>query len=376
MRVGFPPSEWYVMPLRKVGEIMRQIDHWVVCAAAVFAFTAFNQAFAEDATVIIGGELEFDFVDTENDPTVGEPDPHFVVDQLFLRHKVKFNENVTLFSEIDIKPGEAKMEQVWGKISGLPFHSWVEAGLNRLFIAKMNRKTENRILSEMALYRKEDVGITFGGEPTEQFYWKASLTNGFKLGAISPSEDLATSSVQLLSDVRNPANAPKRLMAGLGAGLKLRHGESARLDLLPFFYTGKLSSQDMAVLKISGNGGEAVDNKIRYGLNAQYDLGEFTLIGQFIKAKDGIVDRVGWFIQPSMRVAHLEFVYRYNDLDVDLTKSFGDGRTWDREQQVFAVITDLYPRVKIKTEYAVNSEDTGGRALNNNEFLMELEMTF
>jgi len=89
-----------------------------------------------------------------------------------------------------------------------------------------------------------------------------------------------------------------------------------------------------------------------------------------------VLDRTGWFIQPSMRVSHLEFVYRYNDLDVDLTKSFGDGRTWDREQQVFAVITDLYPGVKVKTEYVVNSEDTGGRALDNDEFLAELEMIF
>jgi len=348
-----------------------------IAIAAFFAFTAFNQAFAEDITVTMGGELEFDFVDTENDPTVGEPDPHFVVDQLFLRPKVKFNENVTLFSDIDIKPDTTKIEKVWGKISGLPFHSWVEAGLNNLFIAKMNRKTENRILTEMALYRREDVGITFGGEPTEQFYWKASLTNGLKLGAISPSEDIATSSVQLLSDVRNPVNAPKRLMAGLGAGLKLKTGRSATLDLLPFYYTGKLSREDVNFLKkVSGYGTAADDNKIRYGLNARYDLGEVILIGQFIKAKDGVLDRTGWFIQPSMRVSHLEFVYRYNDLDVDVTKSFGDGRTWDREQQVFAVITDLYPGVKIKTEYVVNSEDTGGRDLDNDEFLVELEMVF
>jgi len=351
----------------------------IICVgmAAIFMFATFSQAFAGDITVVIGGELEFDFVDTENDPTAGEPDPHFVVDQLFLRPKVKFNENVTLFSDIDIKPNAAKMEKVWGKISGLPFHSWVEAGLNSIFIAKMNRKTENRILTEMALYRREDVGITFGGEPTEQFYWKASLTNGLKLGAISPSEDIATSSVQLLSDVRNPVNAPKRLMAGLGAGLKLRHGRSATLDMLPFYYTGKLSGEDITFLqKVSGYGTAADDNKIRYGLNAQYDLGEFALMGQFIKAKDGVIDRVGWFIQPSMRVSDFEFVYRYNDLNVDLAKSFGDGKTWDREQQVFAVITDLYPGVKIKTEYVVNVEDTGGRDLDNNEFLMELEMTF
>jgi len=348
-----------------------------IAIAAFFAFAAFSQAFAEDITVIMGGELEFDFVDTGNDPTAGEPDPHFVVDQLFLKPKVRFNKDVTLRSDIDIKPDNAKLEKAWGKISGLPFHSWVEAGLNSSFIAKMDRKTENRILSEMAFYRREDVGITFGGEPTEQFYWRASFTNGFKLGTISPSEDIATSSVQLLSYVRNPVNAPKRLMAGLGAGLKLRHGRSATLDMLPFYYTGKLSGEDITFLqKVSGYGTAADDNKIRYGLNARYDLERFTLIGQFIKAEDGVLDRTGWFIQPSIRVAHLEFVYRYNDLNVDLTPSFGDGKTWDREQQVFAVITDLYPGVKVKTEYVVNSEDTGGRHLNNNEFLAELEMIF
>ena len=108
------------------------------------------------------------------------------------------------------------------------------------------------------------------------------------------------------------------------------------------------------------------------------------MIGQYLKAKDGCLDRTGWFVQPSYKVTvpkwqrfnGYEFVYRYNDLDVDLPNDPADFLTWNRQQQIFALIISAYKNVKLKTEVFINDEDTGADDIENDEFLTQLEIKF
>jgi len=342
----------------------------------VCTFCALSPVFAGETTVVLGGELEFEFVDSENDPTVKKPDPYFKIDQLYLYPKVTFGENVILRADIAIKADTAIIEEVWGRFSGLPFNSWLEAGLNDMFIANIDRKLENEILIETAFYRDDDMGIALGGEPVGGFYWKASLTNGMKLGTKVFGEDTGTATT-ILADLKSPDSAPRHLMAGFGTGFKWNMGGSAKIDLLPYYYSGKLTSSDVNFLQaIPGYGTATDDKKVRYGLNARYDVGKFTLIGQLLKSEDGVLDRRGWFMQPSIQVSSLEWVYRYSNLKIDLPADFTSSLTWDREQHIFGVITKLSPGVKVKIEYAVNVEETGGRDISDNEFLTQLEMIF
>ena len=330
----------------------------------------------------LGGELEFEFVDTERDNATSEPDPHFQIDQLYLYPKVTFKDNLLLSADIAIKTGSISMEEVWAKFSGLPLNSWIEAGVNDMFIADIDRKTESEILIETAFYRDDDMGLKIGGEPLDWLYWRASITNGLKLDQKGPSED---NSYKIIHDTTNSSNASKRSMLGVGLGLKHSLGEFGKIDVLPFFYSGKLSSADVEFLKaIPGYGTATDDDKIRYGFNTRYDIGNFTFIGQLLKAEDGKLDRTGWFIQPSYKVKVsawsmfnvYELVYRYNDLDVDLANTTANTLTWDRKQHVIGLITDIYKNVKLKTEYYINEEDTGGEDVNNNEFMTQLEIKF
>jgi cell division protein FtsB len=331
----------------------------------------------------LGGELEMEFVATDRDTQTSKPNPHFQIDTFYLYPKVTFADyDLVLKGDIAFKTNDAFIEELYAKFSGLPANSWIEVGLNDMFIANIDRKTEAEILVETAFYRSDDMGVTLGGEPLDWLYWRTSITNGLKLGTKGPGED---GGYTMLHDARNTSDASKNLMLGVGLGAKSQLGDFGKIDVLPFYYHGSLSDADVAVLQgVNGYGTSAEDEKTRYGANVRYDIGNFTLIGQYIKGEDGRLDRTGWFVQPSYKIEvpgwnkfnAYEFVYRYNDLDVDLTNDPTDSLTWDRQQHIIALITDVYKNVKLKTEYFVNDEDTGAADVNNDEILVQLEIKF
>ena len=161
--------------------------------------------------------------------------------------------------------------------------------------------------------------------------------------------------------------------------------ERHRIDILPFYYTSRLSDGDVAYLQgITTYGTSDDDDQHRYGLNVEYILCGLTLFGQYIQATDGKMDRHGWYVQPSYKVEFkkretftaVEFLLRYEDYDVDLTQDIADSRTWDRQTTTVAIIIDVVKNLKIKTEYYLNDEDTGGSDVNNDELLIQLEAKF
>ena len=334
----------------------------------------------------LGGELEFEFVDIENGVGVNDPDPHFKIDQLYLYPKVSYGENILFSSDIVIGSSGALIEEAWARFYNLPGGSWLEVGLNDLFIANVPRKTEAEILIETAFYRDDDMGLTLGGEPNDWLYWRASLTNGLKLSSKAPGED---NSFRLIHDDRNPSSGNDQLMLGLGVGFKLDIGEMGKLDVLPFIYDGALSRSDLSFLQnLPGYGGSMNSDKKRHGVNLLYGHRNFAFLGQYLAAEDGDLERTGWFIQPSFKfkrttrdsaIGGFEFVYRYSDLEVDLANVSGvanDTLTWDRQQHIFAVITDVYKSTKVKLEYFKNEEDTGAQNVDNDEILVQFEVKF
>ena len=218
----------------------------------------------------LGGELEFEFVKTQSEstpPGAKEPDAHFQIDQLYLYPKVKYKDFALFSADIDITGSTAFIEEAWTRFYGLPYNTWVEIGLNDQFIANIDRKSEAEILVETAFYRDDDMGVTIGGEPVDWLYWKASVTNGMALAAKEPSED---KSFNLIHDNRNTSNA-KHLMRAVGVGFKLASEDYGKVDILPFYYNGGLSTADVAFLQaIPGYGASRKEEKTRYGFNCKY----------------------------------------------------------------------------------------------------------
>lgn len=344
------------------------------------------------------GELELEFVDTENGIGVAEPDPHFQIDQLYLYPTARYKDLALFSADIAIKPTDQQtglLEEAWVKYYGIPFGTYAEAGLNDLFLANIQRKTETEILIENAFYRDDALGVRVGGKPLAWFYWEVSATNDFQLGTRFASED---SSFPLIADRRNVGKASGRLNLGVNAGFNPNLGQYGKIDFMPFYYNSKLSDEDLTFLKaIPGyDKTKTANSKERYGFNLRYDYADFTVMGQYLKAKDGTLNRTGWFVQPSYVLYKnsnwqwfnsYELVYRYNDLTVDLPHIFGasaicdkqlgircDSLTWDRQQHVLGLLVGLIDKTSLKFEYIINNENTGGPEVDNNEFLIQAEV--
>lgn len=336
----------------------------------------------------LGGELEFEFVATEAGDGVVKPDAHFQIDQLYLYPKVRYKDMALFSADVAVKTASTSIEEAWVQFYGLPLKTYVEAGLNDIFIANIQRKTETEILIESAFYRDDDLGVRIGGKPLDWLYWQVGVTNGFFLAATrSVSED---SSFRIIADRKRLSDSTGRPMIGVAVGFKPDIGVLGKLDILPYYYNGELSAADVTFLQsITGYGTKFDDEKHRYGFNARYDYQDFTVLGQLLVAKDGDLDRTGWFVQPSYVFYEnagwrwfnkYEAVYRYSNLEVDLPNVLSnligasDSLTWDRQQHVLALLVTVFSNTTLKLEYNVNEEDTGGDSVDNDEFLTQLEV--
>lgn len=335
--------------------------------------------------VNLGGELEFEFVKTEDGIGVSDPDPRFQIDQFYLYPTAKYKDLAFFSADIAIKTSDtqtALLEEGWVKMNGIPFNTYVELGINDLFIANIQRKAETEILVENAFYRDDDVGVRVGGKPLDWLYWEAGAGNGFRLGTRFASED---PSFPMIADRRNVGNSANRPYLGLAVGFNPNLGEYGKIDFLPFYYNGVLDEADIAFLQaIPGYGATNIaNNKERYGFNLRYDYGNFTVLGQWLSAQDGTLNRLGWFIQPSYLVYSnpnwqwfntYELMYRYNNLELDIPSVFDNSLTWDRQQHVLALLVNVLDKTSLKFEYIINNENTGGPDVDNNEFLIQAEI--
>ncbi len=329
----------------------------------------------------IGGELEMEFVDTQNDAAVSEPEPHFQLDKFVLSPKVKIADDVTLYGEIDMNQSSTAVSEVWLKFSELPLQSELKFGLDDRFI-EMDRKTESYPLAGNAFWRDEEIGVTWS-TGTKPFYTVLTVSQGEELDTKQVGED---NSYVMLHDNTLTSGYGGIKEVGLGVGHKSELGRIGNLNLLGFGYLDQLSDADIAYLKSNLSSYDSnKDDQWRAGINLDYRKDDFTFISQYIDAKDGDLDRSVWFVQPSYHfVLPFEWKYgrgqeilvRYGQYRLDTSRSFGKPATWDRDELTFALITDVVKNIKVKTEYSIYGEETGDGSVNNNELLMQLEVRF
>ena len=120
-------------------------------------------------------------------------------------------------------------------------------------------------------------------------------------------------------------------------------------------------------------------------MGAKYKIGGSTLYGAYINAEDGALGRSTWVAEASHHIKFntdrewftgLEPVISYSDYDVRNDKAVDSPWSWDREKWIFAAIVDFYKNTKLKIEYYVNDEGTGGSEVSNDELLVQLEVKF
>jgi len=333
----------------------------------------------------LGGEMELEFRDTENDREIAEAEPHLALDKLVLQPKVKVGDGVSLDAQLFFQPHKkAYVNEFHVLFADLPCPvvSYLDLGqFEREIKNHAHRTTEDYPLIGTAFWRDDEYAVSVGGE-WRFLYWSVMVGDGFKLAGAQPAED---KSYKLIQDDRKEAGFDGLQEVDFNLGYRNDYGRWGKVDVLGFYVSGELSREDVEFLQtLPGYGMSGDDKMYRYGVGMDYRLGGWRLYGQYITAKDGRLERYGWYVQPSYKLKlpqaeyfyGYEFLLRYGELRVDLAPDPASSYTWDRDKITLALITDVYKQVKLKTEYYVNGEDTGDAAVDNDELLVQLEVKF
>lgn len=335
----------------------------------------------------LGGELEYEFVDTAGD---GEEDEaHFQLDKMVLQPKIKIGDKLKLDAQIyfvkNSSADRAYIEEFHAEFTDLFLNSWADVGLYERWVkGQYKRKLEAYPLVGTAFWRDDAPTLTWGGEH-ESIYWMFSVGNGYELDRKQVSEDTANNN-DILHDNRAGSGVSDSMEYGINIGLK-QELFGGNIDILGFYYYDELSSDDRTFLQAQFPGyTSSADDKNRLGVSVRYDLNDWRFAGQYIKAEDGELDRDGWVIEAGY---HLDFqgrewltgvmpIISYGEMDIDNSydRNLNNPLSWDRQKTMVGLIFDLYKNTKLRLEYYVNDEDTGGDDIDNNEFLAQLEIKF
>jgi hypothetical protein len=352
-------------------------------------------------TIEIGGELEYEYVDTENDESVSAQAPstpggRFSLDKLVLTPKVHYGEHLALKADLEFTSESVKVDEVYvtlKKLATAPYLDYIKLGLDDVFNSPntgWSRHVEDYPLIGTAFWQDEERMLEVGGDVgLTPFYWRLALANGRRLSTRSPNDD-GSGGYPILHDDDDNAddNFDKEYRAGIGFQYDTKRLGS--IDVLGWGADSELSANDLVTLQgitgyPSGSSSDSTnDENNEVGLMAKYNWQAFELQAQLIHAQDGELERSGWFVQPQYEIPigakYLESItpfFRYGELNVDdIPAVTTDSLTWDRQKLTFALIADIMKQVKVKVEYKINDEDTGGGDVNNNEFVAQLEMKF
>ena len=335
----------------------------------------------------IGGELEVEYRDAQGDAS--DSQSQFRIDQLYLVPKIKLKENVSLKAEIQFTDGKTLLEEGHVTFAGFPGKTFIKVGLEDRFI-KRSRITETYPLIGSAFWRDDDLGITVGGK-LDYVYWFLSYTNGLRIAkdaaTLTTQKVMEDGGAKFLHEDRNVGDESENKEIGFGAGHKHNLGELGKIDVLAWFFANTLNSDEVAALNAklaSGGYSSLEDSKSMFGVRVTHKWQQVNFVGEYISSSTGDLDRTGWYIEPSYkfktpwnRPKSIVVLIRYNDLDNGLINDPGEVLTWDWQVFTLAGIIEIQKNVKVKLEYSLIDEDTGGAVdIENNEFLAQLEVKF
>ena len=332
----------------------------------------------------LSGELEMEYVDTQSNADANNiPGGYFQIDKFTVIPLVQIDKNITFGSLLLFKSTKARVDEVYLKMSDLPFQSQFKIGMDdRITNEWPKRRTEGFALIDSAFARDDEMGITWSRSRKKDFFWSFTLSNGYKLGQLNPSED---KSYKFIHDDRQTSDANQNKSLGLGIGWNIKPDKDSTIGVMVYGYSGKLSDDDVAFLQaVSGYGVSIDDTNNRYGLALNGKVGDWNFGAKNIIARDGDLERDGWFVQtgytvklkPNAYIQTIEPFIRHGELNVDLSSDPADSLTWDRSMTTLAVLLRFRKNFMIKVEYYLNGEETGASEVDNDEFVVQFEAKF
>jgi hypothetical protein len=358
------------------------------------------------------GEMELEFVQTQNEedfPTGPETDhttdkkkPHLKLDKVVLQPYVYFGKHNFLKLEMVYghdgdSGGDVNLEEYYfqsnyllGENAPLDMNVWFRIGRDERWM-KPKRVTESYPILGTIAWRDDELQLVLGID-TDYIYWRGSWGSGMDLGDRAIGED---GSFEVLQDDNNYTTTEQK--RELSTGLGFRAGEEGlNGDLLVYYINDRMNrGEDLDVIDAFPNyhkleSGAPRPNQNRVGSRLTVNAFGARVMGEYLFLQDAMLKRHAWYTMFSYKLkldgvdingrnwlVGLTPVVRFDNLDVLVDKEETDSRTWDRWGTTFALIIDLLKHVKLKNEFTVNKEHTGGtNMVRNNEFLTQLEVKF
>lgn len=370
------------------------------------------------------GEWELEYTDAQGDKgedASANASPHFQHDKFDLKPDVKLTKNSLLHAEIQFTTAAARFEKGWYELK-LPEDVYTRVGLlNRFTKADgkfdmADRKTEAYPLAGNSWWRDQHFGWEWGGKhklnDAFALFWRFHLSDGMELSEnhayendtweLTQDDDMATSSTKNKKEL------------GFGLGFNAKPNDNWNFDVAGWWLQSNLNTDEQTRLAgragylnldpdVQGSAlGMALinDEQHRWGVRTTHKFFKATTATfSWEGAQDGRWDRKAWWGQISHIVkfnkplineeflTSLEPLVRFEEYRSDnLAPVYTDPETWDRANQVYALLIGISENQKLvtnlKLEYYCQDERTGAvdalhdDNIQNDEYLAQLEIKF
>ncbi len=337
----------------------------------------------------LGGRLQVEFFEREEDTRFQSAFPEneggtFHIDEFRLYLDADLKNKIRFHSAYDIEGDEAGIIEAYVEAEELPLSSELMVGLQPRFF-RPDRYTESYPITGAAYWHSRDIGLTWKGnyDPASLYF---SLLNGVELDSRELGED--ESAPILAEDEKSiDMNGNKEMSAGLEFDFDF--DDYGDVELMGFGVLGELSDDDILYLQsnIPSYGFSQDDTREFAGANLEYSIGEWDFFSQWITGEDGEIDRTSWYSELSYQwefeglryLNSIRPLVRYGELDVGYPArpyARNGSLTWDRQQWLFGIVSELVDNLNFRFEYMLNEEDTGGPSVDNNEYLFQVEILF
>lgn len=337
-----------------------------------------------------------------------------------------YNRNPTSSADrIFVREAFMRFGKKWEALKEMPgTTAYLELGKVPRFAKQITRRLESYGLWGTAVNRFEETGAEAGGSFGPHVYWRASATGGTPLyfrdvNALAgdngaPERTIGStapvvygSGIPILYDtMATDVSFSGRFQLGGGMGLRFNWGENRRdgVDLLGWYFRrdladyvplhGTFYSGDLRVLEgysipLPVNGTE----KYEYGVNLEARFGPVRLFGQGVKQSIAGLEREGYEVEASVRIAlpglfasgdqsvvnWIEPAVRVSYIDnlFDMPAGFvAPSFGWDWRKYDFGFRLGIVRGLDLTAEYARNETTTRRGVLHPDEGLLTLRAAF
>lgn len=348
--------------------------------------------------VVIGGEVELEFVDVEGpggfinqDLTyqkVKNRSPHIRIDKAILSTRIKYSDNLYYHIEFRFDDDDGQVDKHYLNLNLPNANTEIEVGKNRPIIGT-KRFTEGYPLIGTAFWKGREMHIT--SKSKFALAEDIVLTGGASFAMKRPfgTDDAAEDkSFKMLVYDDYDTKDGQTFEYGAALGLK-----AFGLNAEGWYYTGKLIDDydwktSLGFLPgyddvVDAYEGEKDDlTHWWYGGRLSADVGGIHLRGEYINALDGLLPRNGYYVEGAYGVklkngSTIKPMVRYGELSIDRhPPALGDPATWDRNMMTLAMLTKLNSHLSLKVEYYILDEITGGTAQTDDETGVTIDNSF